>query len=329
VIAGRLNKGFRGSFPAIFTIYLLIAFLSLFISSASENYYYPNIFYNFLSGLIQSDWMILILNHLLLIGGLSLTGYIISNEEITEKQNYFPAFIFLLINAMVIGKDRLSLFMLSNLVMLYAIFQIFRIYRRENVLGFIFTSCFWISVSIYLNVVNVFFIPFIFISLFILRPFYWRELANAALGFITPVIIYECVSYLFNFNQWYVFESIAELFSNFKIPLLNIHYLPFLVVSSLILIFSFLYFIANGLGNTVKKQKAKSCFFWFILLVSPAIFTAGVNYSNVLVLISIPVSFLVGEFLFQIKSLKLSNFFLLLLMVASFYFMIHKSFFQD
>ncbi len=326
MFAGRLNRGFRSSFPAILSIYLLIVIISFFIETVTENYYYPNIFYNYFSGKIQSDWMVLFLNHVLLIGGLSLIGYIISNEEITDKQNYFPVFIFLLINGLVTGKDRLSLFMLSNLVILYAIYQIFHIYRKENVLSLIFTACFWISVSVYLNVVNVFFIPFIFVTLFILRPFYWREFANAALGFIAPVFIYECLSYLFDFNQWYIFESIGELFSNFKLPLLNIDYLPFLVTTTLILILSIFYFLGNGLGNTVKKQKAKSCFFWFIILVCPAILTAGVNYSNVLVLLSIPISFLAGEFLFQIKNQKLSQFLLILLLFSSFYFLLKKSF---
>ena len=326
MLAGSLNKGFRGSFAAVLVTYLLIAFFSFFSKTESDSYTYPNIFYNYLSAQIESEWVVLICNHLLLLFGSGLIIYIISNEEVTDKQNFIPVYIFLLINAMAVVKYGLSLFMLSNVVVLYAILQIFRIYRLEHALHHVFSACFWISVSVYLNVVNLFFIPFLFTTLLILRPFYWREFANALLGFITPIFMYECMAYLFNSNQWYVFESTGELFSHFKIPDFSFSYLPFFGVLMLLFTFSVFYFLSNGLGNSVKKQKAKSSFFWFLIFLSPAIFTTGMNDINTLVLLSIPLSFLSGDFLFLIRSRRLANIILVLLTGSALYYLIVNSF---
>jgi hypothetical protein len=321
VLASSLNKGFRGSFAAVLVTYLFIVLFSIFCGTESDSYSYPNIFYNYLSGKINTDWVILICNHLLLLLGAGLITYIVSNEEVTDKQNFFPLYLFLLINAMAVVKYGLSLFMLSNVVLLYAILQIFRIYRTEHALHRIFSACFWISVTIYFNVVNLFLIPFLFTTLLILRPFYWREFANALLGFVTPVFIYECMAYLFNSNRWYLFENTAELFSHFRMPDFSFTYLPFLGIILGLFTLSVFYYLSNGLGNSVKKQKTKSSFFWFLIFITPAIFTEGMNDNNILILLSIPLSFLTGEFLFLLRSKRITNVILVLLTAAALYFL--------
>ena len=325
MLGNSLNKGFRGSLVTISVLYLLLFTLSVFVKNSSENYYYPNIFYNYLTSQIHSEFLIFILNHGLLIGGISLIAYIVSNEEIVDKLNYFPVFIFLLINAMVLGKDRVSLFLVGNIAILYSVYKIFNTYRQEKVLSSIYNACFWISVTLYLNIANIFIFPFIFISLVVLRPFNWREYAIAIIGFISPIFIYECLSYLFNFNQWYVLEGIVELLSSLRSPLLNIDFLPFLIFTIFLFALSALSFLVDGFGNTVKKQKSKTCFFWYMILISPSIFVSGVNYEKILVLYSIPLCFFIGDFLFNIKRVRLTNLLLVLFIFSALFYFVKKT----
>lgn len=325
MLANSLNKGFRGSLVTILVLYLLVFTLSIFSENTSENYFYPNIFYNYLTAQITSDSLIFIINHLLLLAGMSLVAYIVSNEEIVDKLNYFSIVIYLLINAMALSKENISLFLLSNVAILYASYKVFNIYREVNVLSNIYNACFWIATTLFLNISNIFIFPVLFVALLILRPFSLREFAVAIIGFISPIFIYECLSYLFNFNQWYIFESLSELFSNFRLPLLNIYFLPFVIAISLLFLFTVFSMMAAGFGNTVKKQKAKSIFIWQLILTVPAIFTSGITYVNVFLLYAIPLSFLIGDFFFGIKRLRLANFLLMITILSALFYLVKKT----
>lgn len=325
MLANRFNKGFRGSITVLLVIYLLVFSLSLFIQKSTELTFYPNIFYNYLASQIQSPFFILLINHFLLIAGLAVVALIVSNEEITDKLNYFPVLVFFVINIMVLNKDRVSLYSLSNIIILYSLYQIFNTYRKDHVLSQIFNACFFLSAALYLNIANIFLFPFVFVTLVILRPFNWREFVMVIIGFICPIFIYECLSYLFSFNQWYVFENLVELFSYFKKPILNVDFIPFLIVTALLFLFSIINLMTNGLGNTVKKQKAKSCFFWFLILIIPLFFVSGSGYVNIMLLYSIPLSFLIGDLLFNLRSAKLVNILLLVFILSSLYYVVKKT----
>ncbi len=325
MLANRFNKGFRGSITVLLIIYLLVFSLSFFIQKSTDLSFYPNIFYNYLAAQIQSPVIILLVNHFLLIAGLAVVALIVSNEEITEKLNYFPVLVFFVINCLVLNKDRISLYLLSNIIILYSLYQIFNTYRKDQVLSQIFNACFFLSAALYLNIANIFLFPFIFISLTILRPFNWREFVMIIIGFACPVFIYECLSYLFGFNQWYVFESLGEMFATFKQPSLNLDLLPFLIAIFLLFVFSIISSLVGGFGNTVKKQKAKSCFFWFIVLIIPLFFVSGAGYVNLMLFYSIPLSFLIGDFLFGLRSGKLVNILLLIFIASTLFYLVKKT----
>lgn len=325
MLSNSLNRGFRGSFTGILITYLVIVVISFFIRTNLGNYHFPNLFFNYFTSQIQSPFLILILNHLLLLGGISLVGYIVSNEEIVDKLNYFPVLIFLLLNTLIVNKEQVSLFLTGNIAVLYGIYKIFNTYRQEHVLSNIYNACFWISFTLYLNITNIFIFPFIFICLAILRSFNWREYAVALIGFASPVFIYECLSYLFNFNQWYVFESIGEIYNGIQFPVFDLYFLPVIITTALLFILSILQAMADGFGNTVKKQKAKSCFLWLMVMLVPTIFSSGMTYESVFILYSIPLSFFIGEFFFNLRSIRLANIFLTLFMLSTLFYLFKKT----
>lgn len=325
MLSNSLNRGFRGSFTTILVTYVLIAGLSIFFKNDAGFYTYPNLFFNYLTSHIQSPFLIYLLNHFLLLGGISLVAYIVSNEEIVDKLNYFPVFIYLFLNVIIINKQQVSLFLVGNVAVLYSIYKIFNTYRQEHVLSNIYNACFWISVTLYLNIANIFIFPFIFVSLAILRPFNWREYAVALIGFFSPVFMYECLSYLFNFNQWYVFESMGELFKGLGLPVFNINFLPLMITTVLLFVFSIIQAMADGFGNTVKKQKAKSCFLWLMFMLIPTIFISGMSYESTFLLYSIPLSFFIGELFFNLRSTRIANILLVLFIFSTLFYLIKKT----
>lgn len=316
MFAGSLNKGFRGAFPFLSALLLIGGILTVFAYQNVENSLFPNLFYNYFAQKMSSNLLITFINYLLIIAGMFLVNRISVNQEIAEKQNYFPVFIYLLLSLSAVQPFQLSAQVCANIFILFSIYKLFDSYRKEQVIEPIFEAAFYLSLSAFISFNSIINFPFFFIALFILRPFNWREWIIALLGFLAPVFIYECIAYLSNFNQWYFLKVAGTFFAHFKTPSFSEYYLPLLFLLVLLFLSSTLYVFISGAGNTVKKQRAKSVFFWYFLFNIVGLFSGGSNSSQMILIFAIPLTFLIGEYLFSIKSIKITNTLLTLLMLC-------------
>jgi len=80
-----------------------------------------------------------------------------------------------------------------------------------------------------------------------------------------------------------------------------------------------------GTGNTVKKQRAKTIFFWYLFFCIFGFFSGGANTSSVLLLSAVPVSFFAGDFLSRIRQTKITNTLLTILMLCVLVVLLGKS----
>jgi hypothetical protein len=316
VFAGLLNKGFRGSLAPILLIYLGCAILNYFASTSIEYEYYPNLFYNYFTHNINQKITVNLLNFSFIGLGVVMVSLITLNQEIVDKQNYFPVFLYLLLCIAGASPEQLSSQIFTNVIILYAIYKLMDIYRQENVLKQVFDAAFWLSVSAFITISSIIFFPLFFIILLILRPFYWREWVIAVLGFFTPMFMYECMAYLSDFNQWYLFDATALYFNSLKIPSFSEYFIPLATSFFILLVISVFYNLANGFGNTVKKQRSKSILLWFIFFSTFGFFSGGANSCSILLTYAFPLSFFIGDFLFQVKQIKFTNTILLVLMLC-------------
>lgn len=316
MFAGALNKGLRGGIALLSTVFVISAAFSYFAPKSIDVNNYPNLFYNFFAQKIDSRLAIVALNFMFIGLGTLLVSFIAVKQEIVEKQNYFPVFIYLLLGLASLSPTQLTPQAFTNVFVLYAIYKLLGTYRREEVLNDLFVASFWLSVSAFVTISSVISFPLYFITLLILRPFHWREWVVSLIGFATPVFFYECIAYLSDFNQWY-FINATEVFFNFlKLPSLSEYYLPLMGLALLLFLISLASNLVNGFGNTVKKQRAKSILLWFIVLSSLGFFSGGSNSSSILLTYSLPLCFFIGDFLFGIRQIKITNTILVLLFAS-------------
>jgi len=307
VFAGFLNKGIRGSLVLLSVIFVASAILLYFAPKSLEFNNYPNLFYNYFSQKVDSRLSIILLNFLFIGVGVLLISLIAVQQEVTEKLNYFPVFIYLILGIVCINPFQITPQIFTNVFVLYAIYKLLDTYRQENVLNHLFEAAFWLSISAYITVSSVISFPLFFIVLLILRPFYWREWAIALLGFLAPIFICEGIAYLSDFSHWYLFKSVGLFLQFLKPPSFSEYYLPlmaFLVICLLIGVFQS---FVQGFGNTVKKQKAKTILFWFIFFSTFGFFSGGANSSSVILTYAFPLAFFIGDFLYSFKQTKIAN----------------------
>jgi len=307
VFAGLLNKGFRGSIVLIITLFTLAFLASYLAVKTLEVNNYPNLFYNYFTSKISNRLGITLLNYLLIALGVVMINFISVNQEIVEKVNYFPAFIYLLLSCASVNPGHIAPHLFTNLFILFSVYKLLNTYRQDQVLRQIFDAALWLGVSAFITVSSVVYLPLFFIILFILRPFHWREWAVALLGFATPVYLYECMAYLSDFSQWYIFHSIQLYFTSFKLPSPSEYYIALLFMLFVLMVLSLFHNFSRGFGNTVKKQRAKIILLWFVLFSTFGFFSGGATGSSIIATYAFPVSFLAGDFLFAMRQIKIAN----------------------
>jgi hypothetical protein len=314
VFAGLLNKGFRGSLALIIFLFLVSAGLNYFAPVTLQYEYYPNLFYNYFTRNIDGKAAITLLNFSFIGIGVLLVSLITVNQEIVDKQNYFPVFLFLVLCIAGANPTQITSQIFTNVIVLFSIYRLLDIYRKEEVLKQIFEAAFWLSVSAFITISSIISFPLFFIILLILRPFHWREWVIALLGFFVPMFIYECMAYLSDFNRWYIPNAVELFFASMKVPSFSEYFIPFCLVLFILLIISIFYNLVNGFGNTVKKQRTKSILLWFIFFSTFAFFSGGANSSTIILSYAFPLSFFIGDFLFSLKQLKITNTILVILL---------------
>lgn len=307
MFAGLLNKGFRGSLVLLITVFLVSLIINFLSPIALEEDHYPNLFYNYFADKITSKLAINTLNFVFIGLGVLLVSLISVNQEIVDKQNYFPVFLYLLFCIVGVSPIQITSQIFTNVFVLFAVYKLLDTYREDKAMKQIFDAAFWLSVSAFITISSIISFPLFFVILLILRPFNWREWIIALIGFSVPIIIYESMAYLSDFNQGYLFDATKLYFRFMKVPSFSEYYLPISISLFFLLIISFLYSLVNGFGNTVKKQRTKSILLWFVFFSTFGFFSGGANSSNTILLYAFPLSFFIGDFLFNLKQIKITN----------------------
>ena len=316
MFASLLNKGIRGSLVFLVLIFLISAVLIYFSPVSLETNTDYGLFFNYLVNKISNKAVILSLNFVFIGLGVFLTGLILINQEIVEKSNYFSVFLFLILSIISVNPFQITPQLFTNLFILFYINKLISIYRQERVLSQIFEAAFCLSFSAFLTISSIISLPIFFITLIILRSFNWREWVISIVGIFAPLFIYEGVAYLSGYNSWYLFEAIAFYFKNLSKPIISEYYFPILFLLFVLLLISVIKSFLINFGNSVKKQRTKLLFVSVLLFNTFGFFSKGATGSSIILTYALPLSFFIGDFLYEIKQKKIVNTILTLIILC-------------
>ncbi len=307
MFANLLNKGLGSSLAVLISLFAVCFVSQLFSVITIDNNQFPDLFYNYFTNKIHHPLAVVSLNFCFILLGMFVIQLISNNQEVVDKQNYFPQFFYLLLNAAATGSGSISAQLLTNVFILISFHLLLATYRSDDSFRSIFNAAFFLGLSAFASIAGIFTFPLFFVMLFILRPFYWREWVIACIGLAVPLFIYECLAYLSNFNQWYFFHSTAIFFRSLRIPHISEFYMPLLLWLIFVFLLAMLQSLSIGFGNTVKKQKSKLLLLWFLFFSIITYFSSGANGAGIIMTLSIPLSFIVGDYFFNLKQKKISN----------------------
>ncbi len=279
--------------------------------------------YNKLLHLISGNFFIYIYKLLiaifLTINGI-LYNKIIVSVSISKTKNWYYGFIFLIILGLTTSiTDSLAIFIIIFFV-LSSIIIIFRTLRKPIAVfdylnaGMLFSIAFLFWENI------LYFVPIIFISLFILRAKLWRDSISAIIGLIIPFFIFVSIYFFITSNFNVVFEIFGILTKKqepIETPYIYYFLGSFIVLFSIISFFKIL-FRFNSI-ETDKQDYYKIFFFIFIFsLIIP--FIISTQIISFLPIIFIPLAIPFSLFFLSIRKKILSeilfDFFLIIVIVA-------------
>lgn len=316
MVIGVLKKGLTTALPVIILFFVAFITLSLFSTTNLQPADYNNILYSILQRSITSTFSITLINLIFLgLGALLISIYTI-RQEVVEKLNYIPPFLYVFLGAITLNNGLIHPSLVANVFILLSLISITDTYREENVLSKIFNGALFTSFATFFYINYSFFILFYFIALLILRPFNWREWFITILGLIAPVFVYFCIGYLINIPFMDYLTYILNLFTNFQKPLLSEYFYPLFFCLLILLLLGGGKHFTKGLGGKIKTQKNMGLMYWLLLLSVVNFFSKGNTSYFPLIASVIPISVLLSDYFYNIKQLKISNTLLFLLLAS-------------
>jgi hypothetical protein len=240
-----------------------------------------------------------------LIGAL-FVNFLVIEQEITSKTNYLPAFFYILFSFSATTRSVVEPILVANLFVIPALYFLINSYRKDYALMDVFKSGIFMGLASFFCIHYIVAFPLMFFALVILRPFSWREWSIMLIGLITPLYLYVSICYLTTSDAFVVFGMIKEAVSSLQKLIISEYYIAFILMSGLTLVFALFHYFAKGFGGKVKTQKTKYVLLWMLLFCLIMVFFEQVS-DMILLPCIIPLSIFIGDYLSELKQLKIAN----------------------
>ncbi|MBR1774673.1 MAG: hypothetical protein IJ759_04010 [Bacteroidales bacterium] len=254
---------------------------------------------------------------LLVVGQAFLINYIFTYYELTKKNSYFPAFIYMLMFSSDYRIMTLSSILFANCIIILAIWSFLQCYNKNEGLDQIFLTAFLVSLSSLFYVPYLLFMIWIWVGLFNFKIYKWRPLIVSLLGMLTPYLVLMVIYYLSNQTETIVnffpqhFALLPQIsFLNQPIQIVYMGYLLVLILPALFYTLAY----KNDQKLSVRKRTS-TIIILFAFSLLPFLYTMT---SPAMSLIFAPaLAFMFTVFFFSIKRQLYSNLFILILVILT------------
>lgn len=194
-----------------------------------------------------------------------LINFIFNNQKVYDKVIFFPGFIYIVWMSLFEVMYNPDGFLFTHTLFLLLVNQIFQLNQNEDGRKFVFNSALLAGLATCFHPFFVVIIPFLFLMVWVVRPFVLRESILLIVGFTIP-LIYAITSMLV-FNNWYYWDIKFDSFS-FQHKSLDVIAIGITTI---------IFFVVSFAGIQAKLQKSSIRFrkltriLWFLFFVALAI----------------------------------------------------------
>lgn len=326
MVVGPLKNSLQSALVIMIPACLILFGLSVWTMppNAAVNKLYPqHIIYNYIDYRLGATWLIQTLNFLVILMGAVAVNFLAINQEVVNKNNYLPAFLYMLFAFSANSNSFIHPALLANLCVLISLYFFMETYRLDHALSALFKAAFFMGLSPFFYTEYLLLFPLCFMMLVILRSFQWRDWGVTLLGFLLPLYLFMGISYLAGKDVWRIFTVFKETVESFQKPSVSEYFYPLLFMIIILVVLTLVSYVSKGFGPKVKTQKTKYILLWLFVLLSINIFI-GNDSDFIFIANTIPLSILLADYLAEMKQLKIANTLLFLLLGGIAVIYLHK-----
>ncbi len=200
-----------------------------------------------------------------------LTGYLQvfmnTRHFYLKSRTLLPLFFILTLSTPVLGFFELNNLNLTFPFLLIALHQVFGTYRNNKVDFSYFSAALWVGLASLVCVKTSAFLIILWIALFTIRPFYFREWFASLIGFFTPWFFLFGIHFLRSDEIASLGTSIVNDFMNvFNTASLDTIQWVFLSFMGVLLLISSVQLLFTIPGLKIKTRKFYGVLFWIIIV---------------------------------------------------------------
>lgn len=295
---------------------LIISVFSLFAVQPQAEPFHNSVVLPFLLAGIQQAWILKLINFTCLLVGAFLVYYLTAYCELSDKQNFIPSFVYLLLGATLNNESVLHPLLIANILLLFMFILFSTTYRSDNALSAVFDASFLLSLASLVYFPLLFFFPLCFIGVLLYKTFNLREWILIATGLVLPYFIAFIIFWLLGYGPGFWQNKWEAAFLPFHSPVFPKGSFLINTIVILLLLMTAIYTIMHGVGGKIKEKKGKYFLLWFFVTGLPLAFIVPDSPVFLGIVLIIPCSIFIGDYLGKIKKPGIADFLLLLFITA-------------
>lgn len=219
-----------------------------------------------------------------------------------RSRSFLPPSLFVLITSGMSDLRAMHPVYPAALFLILAVDRIFNTYDKERIHSNAFDSGIFLSIGslFYFNL--VFFFPLLWIGFIILRPnVNWREYILTTLGFLLPWVATLAYYLITNSTD----ELVQTIKSNFVLHQVFLRSnLPMQIYVGYLIILTLLgsaFLLSQYDGKKISSRRYFKTFFWIFLISVILIFSNPAVSEEIIIILAIPLTYLISNYLIFMK----------------------------
>lgn len=258
-----------------------------------------------------------IIAFLLILGQAFLLNHIFTYYDLTKKNSYFPAFLYMMMFSCDYRIMTFSSVLFANCFIILAIGCFLQCYNKNEGLDQVFLTAFLVSLSSLFYVPYILFMLWIWIGLFNFKIYSLRPFVVSVLGLLAPYLVLIIVYYLSNQTDtimafFPLHFAVLPVFSfmNQPIQIVYMAYLLVLILPAIVYTFGY----KNEQKLSVRKR-ASTIVILFAFCLLPFLYT--LNQPIMSLIFAPPMVFIMTVFFFSIKRQLYTDIFILIFLILT------------
>jgi hypothetical protein len=217
-----------------------------------------------------------------------LLNYLVNHYNLLSKPTFLPALMYVTVSGLFTPFLVLSPPLVCNFLVIWMLFKLFSFYKNKDSKSAAY------DLGIIVAIGSIIYLPFIYlflailIGLIIFKPFNWREMAAAIIGYITVFFFLAVYYYLNNsLQQFYtIWVPLGTKFTN-SVNINSYHYLV-LVPVFIILALCFFKLQQNFFRSYVQIRKSFQLLFFLFLIAALSFYSKDAFHLSHFLLCTVP-----------------------------------------